>query len=172
MSQPAWSCWSVGVGGITDFCPRSASSSHLRVVLWGLQADWQHLGLLLHWSRWEWSPGAHTGILQHDRWDHCGSRVVTFTLFEFHWGQSTHLEITLHWSTHQRLSDSFPSSKKSKRPFGALPEGFQPYWLEVSNFINVNVFNRSKQTLHLWLSSPKAGSRSAFERTLVHVVKK
>lgn len=49
---------------------RSAPSSHLRVVLRGLQADWQLLWLLLHWSRWQWPPGACTGLLQHDRWVH------------------------------------------------------------------------------------------------------
>lgn len=48
----------------------SAACSHLRVVLRGLPADWQLLGLLLHWSGRQRPPGARTGLLQHDRWVH------------------------------------------------------------------------------------------------------
>lgn len=57
------------------------SSSYPRVILRGLQAERQLLRLLLHRSRWEWSPGAHTGILQHDRWDHGSSCLVKYALF-------------------------------------------------------------------------------------------
>lgn len=66
------------------FLSRSASCSHLWVFLRGLQAERKLVGLLLHRSRWEWSSGAHTGILQHDRWDHCRPRVVTFYSIQHH----------------------------------------------------------------------------------------
>lgn len=61
---PLWPFWNINQNSWF------LSFSHLRVVLWGLQAQRQLVRLLLHRSRWERPPGAHTGLLQHDRWDH------------------------------------------------------------------------------------------------------
>lgn len=79
--------------------PSSASSSHLRDVLRGLQADRKSLWFLRRGSRWEWSFGGHTGLLQHDGWDHCSH--ICFLL----WLSFKHFDL-YHWNWDLRELDT------------------------------------------------------------------
>lgn len=121
MCKMTWLMWNKDIraqthpGTVPDFSPLSSvSCSHLRGLLRGVQVDWQLFGFLLHWSRWEWSPGAHAGVLQHDRWDHYAPHAVFFFSFFFSSSplslflvslssdrKSSLLKITLHWSVLQ-----------------------------------------------------------------------